>query len=555
MYITIKNPGITENRMVEVWFPCEEEKLSKACSDVGIRISKGMNCFIPGSDDNDFNGVIKDNYCNVDELNFLTKRLDSLDVREKRTFYAAAIATGADTMEDFINLTYNTHCYSVISDFSNLNEVGKYVYLNEAGGASVKELEELDCKAVVKDLIKFSPMKAVTAYGVVYQNRNEPEIVYDGNHFPCYHWQNEIATLELEVMGEREFLYLPCPDFAIEKALMRLEVEHLSECKVVLESDCFPELMLELIAKENLVTIKMDVLNDFALRFKEMGRRDGDYFEKLMKYVGPRNLDELKVLLDSMYEFEMFDGIRNAEQYGRYMICDSGHFEYDSNLEGYIDFKGYGQQKIKNECGAFTKKGYITYYGYNQDLQNLLFENLGMVVENQKQPLQLKLYMPLKAITYDVENDYGDMEKSEQEEELSSDELLAYEDEILDAIAKSKMPEEGKRGLMKYYDACDSVNAKVARYDFTVEEVKGELMGVAVLTLNDTLMNNELEIMKAEVSGQASDGWAEGFEQREIQADDKGIYVSFWNSSDWFLKTAEEMGLTEQSQTMGGISI
>ena len=45
MYITIKNPGITDNRMVEVWFPCEEEKLSKVCSDVGIRISKWNELF------------------------------------------------------------------------------------------------------------------------------------------------------------------------------------------------------------------------------------------------------------------------------------------------------------------------------------------------------------------------------------------------------------------------------------------------------------------------------------------------------------------------------
>jgi hypothetical protein len=541
--------------MAEVWFPCEEEKLSKVCSDVGIRISKGMNCFTVGSNDKDFNGIIKDNYCNVDELNFLTKRLDSLDTREKLTFYASVIATGADTMEDLINLTYNTHCYSVISDFSKLYEVGKYVYLNEAGGSTVKEMEELDGKAIVEDLMKYSPMKAVTAYGVVYQNRNEPEIAYDGKHFPCYHWQNEVATLELEIKGEREFLYLPCPESSIEKALVRLEVEHLSECHVVLESDIFPKRMLELISKENSITSKMDILNDFALRFKEMGSRDGDYFEKLMEYVELRNLEELKVLLDSMYEFEMFDGIRNADQYGKYMICDSGHFEYDANLEDYLDFKGYGQQKIKNEYGAFTKRGYVTYYGYNKDVQNLLFESLGMVMERQKQPLQLKLYMPLKAITYDMENDYGYMEKSEQEEELSADELLAYEDEIRKAIEKNILPEEEKRGLMKYYDTCDSVNAKVARYDFTVEEVKGELMGVAVLTLNDVLMDKELEIIKSEINGQASDGFGEGFEQREIQVNNKGIYVSFWNSSDWFLKTAEEMGLTEQSQTMGGISI
>ena len=39
-----------------------------------------------------------------------------------------------------------------------------------------------------------------------------------------------------------------------------------------------------------------------------------------------------------MYEFELFDGIKDIESYGRYMICESGRFEYDPNLEEYIDF-------------------------------------------------------------------------------------------------------------------------------------------------------------------------------------------------------------------------
>lgn len=260
-------------------------------------------------------------------------------------------------------------------------------------------------------------------------------------------------------------------------------------------------------------------------------------------------------MLESMYEFEMFDGIRDAEQYGRYMICDSGYFEYDANLEDYIDFKGYGQQKIMNECGAFTDRGYINYYGYNQDLKNLLFENLGMIVERCMQPQELKLYMPLKAITYDVENEYGYMEKADQEEVLSSSEILSCADEILKAIENNKLPEEEQRGLMKYYGDCDSVNAKVGKYKFTVEEVKGELMGVAVLRLNDALNEKELEIIKSEISGQASDGWGEGFEQRKIRADGRDIYVSFWNSKDWSLKTAEEFGISEQAQTIGGMSI
>ncbi len=130
--------------------------------------------------------------------------------------------------------------------------------------------------------------------------------------------------------------------------------------------------------------------------------------------------------------------------------------------------------------------------------------------------------------------------------------MVGYLDVILKAIEDDNLPEEEQRGLMRYYDDHDSVNAKVSKYVFSVEEINGELMGVAVLTLNDDLTPQELEKVKDKITGQAADGWGEGFEQREISTDIGDIYVSFWNSDDWFIKTAEEIGI-EQKQTMGGM--
>ncbi len=52
-----------------------------------------------------------------------------------------------------------------------------------------------------------------------------------------------------------------------------------------------------------------------------------------------------------------------------------------------------------------------------------------------------------------------------------------------------------------------------------------------------------------------NDGYGEGFEQNEIQTDERAIYVSFWNHENWSIKTAEELGIVEQTQTMGGITI
>ena len=77
-------------------------------------------------------------------------------------------------------------------------------------------------------------------------------------------------------------------------------------------------------------------------------------------------------------------------------------------------------------------------------------------------------------------------------------------------------------------------------------------MGVAILALNDDLTEKEFEKIKDEITGQASDGWSEGFEQREISTDTGDIYISFWNASNsWSIKTAEEMGI--EQPRMGGM--
>ena len=53
-----------------------------------------------------------------------------------------------------------------------------------------------------------------------------------------------------------------------------------------------------------------------------------------------------------------------APEYGKYMIRQSGHFDYDENLDAFYDYEKYGTERMNAEDGMFTDRGYIAYKGY-----------------------------------------------------------------------------------------------------------------------------------------------------------------------------------------------
>ena len=149
----------------------------------------------------------------------------------------------------------------------------------------------------------------------------------------------------------------------------------------------------------------------------------------------------------------------------------------------------------------------------------------------------LKLYMPLTGRIYEYD-DYGDLDCNDVE--LDGHALISYEDNITAALLRNRMPEEEMRGIMHWYDREDSVNAKVKSVVFAAEARDRQLWGIAECRIQGELTPTELDTLKEYISGQASDGWGEGFEQRDIQIDGGELYVSLWNFRDWEILTEQE---------------
>jgi len=151
----------------------------------------------------------------------------------------------------------------------------------------------------------------------------------------------------------------------------------------------------------------------------------------------------------------------------------------------------------------------------------------------------MKLYMPLTADIYE-RNEWGDM--PDEPELLTGRDLTAYEDHIRSALVKYRMPEEVSRGIMHWYNAADSVNDKVRSVTFNVERRDGRLWGIAECQISGELSAEELTALKEYISGQVSDDWGEGFEQREIAIrPGSELYVHLWQDHSWNIQTEQEL--------------
>ena len=149
--------------------------------------------------------------------------------------------------------------------------------------------------------------------------------------------------------------------------------------------------------------------------------------------------------------------------------------------------------------------------------------------------MQMKFYSPLTADffpndTEDLGDDYSEYEGIP----YTGKELTGYRDVIRDAIYEDVKDFYGD--LMRYYREDDSVRHKVVSAVPSVEIHGNKLCSCLNVELREPLNEGEQAVLCDYISGQYSDGWGEGFEQRDIRVEDGTLAVHFWQDHDFELK-------------------
>ena len=313
----------------------------------------------------------------LDELDYLAKRLDSFDDGEAAQFQAMTEALDLTDMKDLINLTFCCQQATVITDFSDLEAIGREHYMNTHGGcAEVQELEDLDGTETAILLIDGGGGK-VTRYGVVYDNGMKLDQSYDGRHFPAYLYEPPMFMMALTSRMEPEdtenitWLYLPAAKEQLKRAMVRSGIDNPENMRFRFAECMFPD---EVKAVLDFQSEPLFSLNELAQTVTNLSDKDRKKLGAVVAMTEPECASQIRHLVENLDQFEFCPDVRTPAEYARFMIQESGHFEYDPNLDEFYDYEGFGLQRMEQESGMFTDHGYISYHG-TMSLEELMMED------------------------------------------------------------------------------------------------------------------------------------------------------------------------------------
>ena len=169
---TLKNRSSAHFAPVTSTFPIPEDQYEQAIlalekSQIGD--ARVQDCLIDNVHAPNCPALVRmtGTMANVDELDWLGKQLESFDRYELLQFNAAVERFGLSAADELIDLSFCARDVTVVSDFNDLELVGKRHYLTVHGACDSEALENLDGKETALALISGQP-GYVTRYGVVY---------------------------------------------------------------------------------------------------------------------------------------------------------------------------------------------------------------------------------------------------------------------------------------------------------------------------------------------------------------------------------------------------
>lgn len=342
----------------ELCLPCSEADLSQCLREIAITEEPPPKVYVKKVIDPQGFAFLEGTYINVDEMNYLAKRIDSLTRGETDKLYAVVSQKSYIEPKELINLTFNLDCYTLIHDLRDISAVGENYLLTVNGIMTSEELSGKDLAKLGRELIE-SGKGIYTDYGLLFRNEEIGfEEMYDGQVFPEYWYRGDILlSVKLSYNGKSEYAYLPEEFSAIRKAIHRLGAPSAEACTYTISGYDFPsdwwDRFNQLLETESIfpVNILAQEIMDQEVDFDKLSAACG--------YAGKWDSDTLLALVKNIDEFEYLERAQNYENVGILALNRILDAQFPAQAAQFMDYEGYGKYLSENQGGRFVAGGFV----------------------------------------------------------------------------------------------------------------------------------------------------------------------------------------------------
>ena len=186
-----------------------------------------------------------------------------------------------------------------------------------------------------------------------------------------------IMELKLRVTGEddpkkQEWVQLPASQIKLERAMLRAGIPSCGEMQMLVSDSRFPDEVDCTLDVEHGSLFELNRLCQICSNFKE---QDFVKLGAVCQMAKPTCAANIRQLAENLDQFDFAPNVHTPEELGKYMIQQSGHYEYDENLEDFYNYGDYGVKRILQDNGVFVDRGYVSYHG-TLTLDELMQEDL-----------------------------------------------------------------------------------------------------------------------------------------------------------------------------------
>ena len=354
------------NESTDIRFPCKETEMSAALERIHAEDVTPPELYVTEVIFPAELGCLQDRFVNLDEVNFLGKRMDSFFGDEEYQFYEAMKLEGFDTLPDLINLSFNLNRYPLIRDISDMGKIGREYLLTVKGCLPADDEDDPKYAEFGRKLIQ-SGKGVFTEHGLLFVDENTPfQKLYDGQVFPPYVYDSDVLCIvKAEYNGKSEYLYLPCEEKAIDKAFARLGTVP-ENAKITLEdfsvnNSKWFDRFKRIAADEGVYELNglANAINSADTDLKKLWL--------VAEYAEVEEAGQLARLAENIGCLKVIEDVSDYEDVGRYIVDNNDCYALYPELEDYFDFNGFGEHIAEEYGGKFVGGNFI----YNDTFTSL----------------------------------------------------------------------------------------------------------------------------------------------------------------------------------------